>query len=117
MINVLKTALKMIPPEPIEYYKFSSRAINDIGIEENTYSSAITIHASVQAVPRSMYEQLGLDLQKKFVTVYTAQNVIDVGRDTSGDKFLYYGETYLIESKTDWISFNKWNSFMAVRVD
>lgn len=117
MINVLKTALRMIPLEPIIYSKFQSRAINDIGIEENNYNTPITIRASVQAVPRSMYEQLGLDLQKKFVTVYTTQDVVDVGRDTPGDKFIYVGETYLIESKTDWLSFNGWNSFMAVRVD
>ncbi len=115
--NHLKMASTVIPFQTISYTPYSSRTINDVGLEVSTYGTAQPLKANVQAVSRTVYETLGLDFQKKYVTVFIEKNLIDLDRGVSGDKFTYNGETYQVQSETDWYSVDDWTYLLAVRID
>jgi len=117
MKNLLKQATHLIPMDDVIYYKYSSKALDDVGREVLTFASPLNIKANVQAVSRNRYVELGLDLNKKYVTIFTYENMQDVDRDKSGDKFIYNGETFKVESETDWLAKDLWTYYTAVRID
>ena len=115
--NVLSMAQSVIPPVCITYYKFMDREVNDVGVIVSGYDDGITIYANVHPVQRSVYQDYGLDFNKKYIKVFAQKNVIDLDRDVSADKIKYDGEMYQVHNKTDWKRYNGWNSFLAVRID
>lgn len=101
--DLLADAFTAIDPVPVQYLKYGSRALNAVGQWVTTYFAAVTAYASVQAIPRGAYKQLGLDLQKKYVSLFVELDVVDLDRDQTGDRFILPdGLTYQIESETDW---------------
>jgi hypothetical protein len=74
------------------------------------------VYASVQAVQRDSYQQYGLDLQKNYVKVYAAMNIIDLERDSSGDRFIYNGRLFQLESKYTWWNEDGWDKCIAVEI-
>lgn len=117
MNNLYQIASMVIAPQTITYYKYKDRELNDVGIDVTTYETPVDVKANVQAVPRRIYEQYGLDLQKNYVMIYSDINFLDIGRDVSGDKIVYGGQTFQDLSLTDWFLQNGWVSVLAVQVD
>lgn len=117
MKNLLKHATSLIPMDTILYSKFTSDTANDVGLDDPAYAAATKIKANIQSVSRQNYIDLGLDLNKKYVTIFTHENMQDVDRDKSGDRFVYNGETYEILSGTEWLNKDGWNYYTAVRID
>ena len=115
--NILKMAQQVIPPVIVEYYRFSDNVENDIGILEPGYYDPVQIKANVHPVPRSAYQTNGLDFNKKYIKLWTSIDVIDIDRDISSDRIEYNGEIYQLINKTDWMSYDKWNWIMGVRID
>lgn len=115
--NVLAMAQTVIPPVEITYYSFNSRAVNDVGVLTSAYADGVTVKANVHPVPRSVYQEQGLDFNKKYVKVFTLTPISDLDRDISADQFDYNGERYSVYNESDWIPANGWNSFLAVRID
>ena len=116
-MNILKMASSILPMQGIEYIPYSSRTINDVGLEVTTYGTKQILRANVQAVSRSTYEALGLDFQKKYITVFIEKDLLDLNRGVSGDKLIFNGENYQVESETDWMSQDGWTYLTAVKVD
>lgn len=117
MMNLMALASSVIPLQDISYLKNTGRSLNDVGLEIPGYATATTLRGSVQAVSRSVYEQNGLDMSKKYVSLFLEKNFIDLDRGVSGDRFIYNGETYQVESETDWFNYDGWTYLMAVRID
>lgn len=118
MINdILSLASQAIPMDCITYRRFSNRVLNNVGIEVNHYFADIEIKANVQAVNNQTYLELGLDLQKTYVTCFAMFDVLDIGRNTSSDLFIFGGATYQVWSKVDWLVQAGFNEFLAVRID
>jgi len=116
--NILAQASRLIPLKPYQYRAFNSNTINDVGIIENTYSHDDTIHANIQPVPRSVYEQFGLDLQRNYYTIFVSENLFDLQREVSGDQVIFDNRTLQLESNTaDWINQYGYNSYLAVQID
>lgn len=113
--NLLATALSVIGAPTVTYYRFGGRTKNAVG-------QFVSDHApeqrkgSVQAVPRDLYDKLGLDWQKNYVWFYAVGASQDVTRDTSGDQFDFNGRRYEILSLTDWTPIDGWNGALAVQV-
>ena len=63
--NLLSQALTRIAPTEIQWLQFTGRELNDVRQWVSSFADAVTISASVQAVPRSRYKDLGLDFQKR----------------------------------------------------
>lgn len=114
--NILNSALRVISSTPVQYYKYVTRASNDLGIFNTLYDLPVQIKGSLQPVEKNMYAQLGLDLSKKYMNLFVPNNVLDVNREVSGDQFIYNSETYQCESAEPWFSIDGWTAILAVRV-
>ena len=115
--NLLNRALKRVGSQTVQYMRFSGRTTNEIGLDVSTYAEPVNITGSVQAVPRSTYEQLGLDFQKRYIMIYTSAPVVDLQRDVSGDKISVGGKSYQVVSATDWLMMDGWQSVLCVEVE
>lgn len=114
--NILNQALRVIAAQNFSYFAFTGRATNDTGLIVATYARAVSVKGSWQPVPRSMYEVLGLDLQKNYANAYVRQDIIDVERDVSGDQFSFNGQRYQCESATKWEPIDGWVQVLCVQV-
>ena len=115
--NLLNMALQRIQPQqPVKLRSFVSRATDAKGLDAPTYSAAVLIVASVQAVPRVRFLQLGLDRQRAAVTIYTTSALQDVERDGCGDLIEYAGRTYVVQSLTRWAEQDGWSEGVCVEV-
>lgn len=114
--NLLSQALTRIAPTEIQWLQFTGRELNDVRQWVSSFADPVTILASVQAVPRSRYESLGLDFQKRYISIFALTNIADLTRNESGDRFIWGGRLYEVPSKTDWIPQDGWNEIIAVDV-
>lgn len=114
--DLLDDALSVIDAQTITYYRMTGRTLNDIGQDVTGYADPILIAGSLQPVPRTLYEQLGLDLQKSYYNFYTSNNVNDVGRNSSGDQFVFNAQRYQVESNNDWFFVDGWKGVLCVLI-
>jgi len=112
--NILNMALTLIAKQLVAYFPFNSRVLNSVGQNVTAYSSPFPLAGSLQAVPRQLYQQFGLDLQKNYVTFYTSSNLLDVNRDVSGDQLIYAGRRYQVESANDWFAQDGWKGVLCI---
>ncbi len=115
--NLLNMALTVIARQTLQYYQYASRALNVVGQEVTTYQSPVNMFGSWQPVPRKLYMQYGLDLQKDYFTFYTSNNVLDVVRDVSGDQLVFNGRRYQVESNNDWFELDGWKGVLCCNID
>jgi hypothetical protein len=115
-MNLLALAHRVIPPQRVEWQRVTSRAENAAGYTVSTYAAAVPIRGTVQPVPQTKYQALGLDFNREYVALHTPAGVVSVGRDESGDRITYNGSTYLCESLTDWHAQAGWAVVVAVKV-
>ncbi len=116
MNNLLNIALQVIPRQTFDYLAFTGRTLNSIGMQEPSYAAAVSVIGSIQAVPRSLYEHMGLDLQKNYVWIYIPQSIQDIDRGSAGDQFSYNSQTWQAESKTAWAAMAGWDAVLCVEV-
>lgn len=114
--NLLAAAFGMIAAQPFGYEPYNGRAVNAIGLYESSYGPRVELMGSIQAVSRRVYQEYGLDLQKNYVTIFVSRDVLDLTRNTSGDRAFWNGKTLQIVSQTDWFNIDGWVSFLAVEV-
>lgn len=114
--NLLKRTLKLVGTQAADYYRNTGRTTNTIGLDVAAFDLPVVIQVSIQPVPRTVYQQLGLDLQRNYVTVYTTQNVLDLQRDFSGDQVRFAGKVYQLVSSTNWQAVDGWQSVLCVEV-
>lgn len=114
--NLLGMALRIIARQSFTYYAYMDRVKNAAGLLVPAYSSPVELTGSVQPVPRILYEQLGLDLQRNYLTFFVEKDILDIRRDVSGDKFVFNGLTFQCESITNWFPMDGWVPVLAVQV-
>lgn len=115
--NILSMALRVIGKQCFQYYAYTSRTLNSIGLYDAIYAPPIPLSGSVQPVPRDLYERYGLDFQRNYINVYLQRSVIDVSRDVSGDQIVFNGVTYQCLSKTPWDAIDGWDAVLCVQVN
>ena len=114
-INLFNVASTVISTILIPYYPYVTRTQDAAKNWVSVYGDVINVRASVQAVPRSKYAFSGLDFQKYYVKIFVPYNSIDLSRDTSGDKFVFGGDTFIFESNNEWYDMDGWSSAYAIR--
>jgi hypothetical protein len=114
--NLLTRAARLIRLQSVSYRQYLSRSTNAAGFDVSTYAAPVAIKGSVQPVPRSMYERLGLDFQKNYVTLYTVTGVLDIARGAGSDQIDWNGRRFQIESETDWHAIDGWTGALCVDV-
>ena len=114
--NLLRSALRLIRPTTISYEMYATRTLNAARQWVATYQPAFPLTCSVQAVDRKNYVEYGLDFQKNYVQLFASQDIIDIDRDSSGDRFTWNGRLFQLESRNNWFAQDGWASAIAVEV-
>ena len=117
--NLLKKALKLIPGESYQYLKFRGEEVNSFGVSVPIYETAITItpqNGMVQSAENSLYQQMGLDLDKNYKIFYGAVSIKGNEAQEHPDRFIYKGETYETVKNTDWFYYDGWCGVLAVEI-
>lgn len=113
--NLLNQALKVIPNQTFTYYKFKSVEANDIGLRQIVYESPVELQGSVQAVPQDMYEKLGLDWSKKYISIHCSTDIRNTDNEqVVPDKVVWNRKNYLVTKQTNWYTQDGWNKVIAV---
>lgn len=114
--NLLNMAFSLISKQIVAYQAFQGMTTNAAGVEVPTFAAAVNIGGSLQPIPKSLIQQLGLDWTKNHVNFYASQDIGDVQRDRTGDRFTYAGKLYQVLSNNDWFAQDGWKGVMAVEV-
>lgn len=117
--NLLKLALKIIPGESYEYLKYEGEQVNALGIKVPTYAQAQTITPDigiVQSPENSIYQQLGLSLDKNYKIFYGAVNIQGNEEQPQPDRFIYRGKTFETIRNSNWFNYDGWCGVLAVEV-
>ena len=116
--NLIRRALRNIPKTTIQWYKFKGKAINEIGIEVNTYEPSVEIsQASCQPIENREYEALKLNLQKKYIRVFATADINVFESAGSPDKIEYDNHKYTVVSNQRWSPYDGWNELICVQDD
>jgi hypothetical protein len=114
--NLLKLANRLISFQTIKYYPADGRTLNAARQYVPTFGPAFNMKASVQAVDRNSYANMGLDFNSLYVQVYAELNMIDLQRDSSGDRFVYNGSIYAMSKGQNWFAQDGWATCLAIRI-
>lgn len=115
--NLLGMASRLVSFDILNHWKFLRNEKSGSGILRPVYATAPTvIRGSVQPVPRSMYMDLGLDLQKSYFNIYTAVPLSDLRRDKAPDMLDWNGRRFTVESKTDWAKQDGWKGALCCEI-
>lgn len=115
--NLLVEALGLIASQPVQYYQNTGRTTTGAGRYVSTLAAPVAVTVgSVQAVPRSRFEILGLDMSKKYVTWFVPRAVVGIVRDAAGDQITYNGQTFQVETTTDWEGQDGWMAALCVQI-
>lgn len=115
--NLLATALRLIRPVPVELFRVVGRAINSVGQDITEYDDPIQIQASVQAVKRTDYHRMGLDYAKRYIQLWSIEDISDLQRARSGDQIVWNNARYEVIDRDEWSAIDQWNSVMAVEIE
>lgn len=114
--NLLRMANRLIKFDAIMWSKFVSQAKGAGMIVQAVYATPQAITGSVQPITRQMYEQMGLDLQKDYFTVFTETPLRDLRRDSNCDLLDFKGRRFAVESNTDWKNEDGWIAALCVDI-
>lgn len=115
--NLLGIALQAINPTGgVQFKKYLGESENDFGATIKTYSDpAPMLGCSVQPMPASMVQQLGLSLQKQYVNIWTQSNIQVAYEGQEGDIVIWDGAEWEVMSPTSWQVQDGWKQIIAVR--
>lgn len=114
--NLLKKALKLIPPESYLYYEFLDETVNELGVSVPTYANPVSVSGSVQSPENSLYNQLGLSLDKNYKIFYGAISIKGNEVQPQPDRFLYDGKIYEVVKNSNWFNYDGWSGVLAVEL-
>lgn len=114
--NILNLALTAIAPAPFVYRAYNGRNKNGVGLYVPLYAEPVTLKGSIQAVNKQVYQNLGLDYTKNYVSVFVSADLIDLGRNQSGSIIEWQGKAWQLTSETDWFKIDGWVKVLAVEV-
>lgn len=116
-MNLLESAMACIAAQPdVMYAPTTGRTLNDVGQYVTSYADPRKVNASVQAVSRQTYVELGLDMQRNYYNVFSTENATDLQRGSSGDRFIWNNRILQCESETDWYLQDGWTEILVVDV-
>lgn len=116
-MNLYRMAASVIGKSDYIFFSATSRALDARGIWVDTFAAGVALSDSIQAIDRSLYTKLGLDLDRYYIQIYTDNPLLVVERDTSGDQIEFQSERYQLLSNTDWRPIDKWSGVLAVRLN
>ena len=114
--NLLRRASRLIAFQTVEYYSATGRTLNAARQYVPEFSVPFRLQASVQAVNRNNYHEMGLDLNKFYLKILASIDIVDLQRDSSGDRFIYGCDLFQLDSGTTWFAQDGWARCIGVRI-
>jgi hypothetical protein len=114
--NLFNQASTIIPSQGGEILRWRSRERNAKGQWVDTYDPPSPICGSFQAVPRNIFEKMGLDYKKVYYMIFTSADVSGLARNESGDRILYKGLTLKAETEGGWVPVDGWTGVLLVEI-
>lgn len=102
--------------QQFEFYQFQGSTLDDLGRDIPQYSDPINLKGSIQAVPNKMYEQLGLDLDKNYITVFCPQLIQSLAQNTQPDRIIWNNRTFEAIETKDWTNLNGYTKALFVEI-
>ena len=99
-----------------EFYQFQGSTLDDLGRDIPQYSDPINLKGSIQAVPNKMYEQLGLDLDKNYITVFCPQLIQSLAQNTQPDRIIWNNRIFEAIETKDWTNLNGYTKALFVEI-
>lgn len=115
--NLLNLATTIIAKVPFSYYAFTGRSYDNAGDLAINYAAAVTKYGSVQPVARTLFEQMGLDFSRDYITIHTPNNITGIQKGTSGDYVRWNAQWWVVETQTNWYAVDGWKEIVCVRTD
>lgn len=111
MINVLASALKIIPKQQITYKKFKAVAPNRIGIMVNTYYDPVTVEGSIQPASADTLYKLGIANTGDIYTCFLHGDAVSIADIQSNDLIIRGNEVFNIFKSDRWYDYpgQDWN--------
>lgn len=113
-LNLFKLAATRIATDTVIWRPFVSRERNALGNWVSVYGEPVPIRGSVQPVEAREYQALGLDMSKRYVTLFTAHNLQHVKRESSPDKITWNGGLWEPVGGDDWLKQDGWREVILV---
>lgn len=114
--NLLNMALGLIAGQRVGWRQYLGMVTNPAGVKVVTWAAAVDVFGSFQPVPATLLQQYGLDVSKNYATFYASRDMTDPDRNKTGDRLIYAGKVYQVESKTPWFAQDGWESVLCVEV-
>ena len=99
-----------------EFYKFKGSTLDEFGRDIPEYFTPVTYTGSIQAVPNKMYEQLGLQLDKNYMTVFCPQLMQSLAEQTQSDIIVYDNKKFQIIENKNWFNQNGYTKILMVEI-
>ena len=116
-MNLLNMALTMIAQQSVMHYRYLDRVLNDAGEFVTGFAEPVEIEGcSVQAVDRSKYDEMGLDVTKRYYTWFAPTSIQDPGRNISGDQIEWGGMRLEVQGDTPWYNLDGWDSALVLYI-
>ena len=114
--NLLQRALSLIPGESYTYYKYMGETVNTMGIAVPSFADGKTITGSVQSPDNSLYQQMGLSLDKNYKIFYGSEDIKGNALQPQPDRFKYDGAMYEVVRNANWFNYDGWCGVLAVEI-
>ena len=98
------------------FYKFLGSELDEYGRDIPAYADPVVYTGSIQAVPNKMYEQLGLDLDKNYKTVFCPELMRSLAESLQPDIIEYNGGRYQIIENKNYYETNGWTKALIVEI-
>lgn len=118
MINVLRSALKLIPKQVIMYKRFIRVMPNEVGNLINVYSEPINVIGSIQPADNSTVYNLGVANTGDYFICYLHGNALSIAHLQSNDVIIGAdGTEYNIFNSEMWSEYpdQDWNRIILRR--
>ena len=117
--NLLKTAMRIVPTDgTVQYLRYVSDTTDDAGYETQAFADPVPVtQSSVQAVPQSRYEYLGLDYTREYVTWFAPFQVRGLSENYAGDRIKWRGSDWQIDRVTAWSGEDGWTEALCYRMN
>ena len=102
--------------QQFEFYQFQGSTLDDLGRDIPQYLEPINLTGSIQAVPNKMYEQLGLDLDKNYITVFCPQLIQSLAQNSQPDRIIWNNRTFEAIETKDWTNLNGYTKALFVEI-
>lgn len=112
--NLLAAALSAITPQPVTYLAATGRTTDGAGRQTPVYAAPVVVYGSFQAVNTDMLTRYGLDMNKRYATIYASVRFREPGRDQAPDAFDFDGRRWVAVTGVDWFAIDGWDSVLVV---